>query len=95
MSVQTILEQNWNYTYFEHNNLKAMIGIASNLESLNGDLVYTASVLDNERNELFNREFKEINSACHYLNQKYSGVWEFKSLEKPVSSGGCSTCVAH
>lgn len=90
-----IVTDNWNFTYFEHNNLKAMIGVGTDYDSDSNKIAYFANILDNENNELFSKCFQNIDAACRYLNNKYAQIWDFKSLEKPVSSSGCSTCVAH
>jgi len=92
----TILAENWNYTFYKHGDLKAIISMGRDFAPNDkSDSYFLVSVIDGENNDLFQRRFDLIDAACRYLNAKYAGIWEFNSLEKPTSSGGCSTCVAH
>lgn len=94
MIYNLISPDNWNTTYFESTNMKAIVGFEVSPEDPSSE-TYTVSVIDEEYTELFQKSFTEIDAACKYINLRYQNIWEFKSLIQVGSSSGCSTCVAH
>lgn len=88
-----VLNDNWNTTYYENGNLKAMISLGIGLSGEESPEFYV-SLVDNEHNDIFQESFETLDAACSYINKKYQDTWELKSLIK-TSTGGCSTCVAH
>ena len=83
---------NWNYAFYATEKQKALISLValpSESEELN--LLYCPTVLSNENEELFQKEFKSLEKAIKFMNSTYSH-WDF--MEK-TSSSGCGSCEAH
>lgn len=88
--------ENWTYTSYTDEELFAFISFGADPDILSDKFMYYATILDAEHNEVFQKEFKDLSSACEYLNQKYQGIWRFDNkLAANKSAGGCSTCIAH
>lgn len=94
--INSITKENWTYTAYNHNDLQAFISFGADPDILSDNFTYYATVIDSEHNEVFQKDFNEIETACEYLNNKYKGIWSFKNkMTQNDSSGGCSTCIAH
>ncbi|MAX65413.1 MAG: hypothetical protein QF441_16375 [Bacteriovoracaceae bacterium] len=87
---------NWNTAQYISEKYKAIIGLAASPQTAN-ELIYVVTVIDQNHNEVFTKDFNTLELACTYINNKYADLWEFKDLSvAPANSeGGCSTCVAH
>lgn len=85
---------NWNFAQYRLDKLMAMIsfGAVPDENTDQFEMQYFVTVLEEERLEKFQKQFKSLNEACFYINQQY-GDWEFKDLS--VKGSGCSTCAAH
>lgn len=94
MIYNLVTADNWNTSYFESKDLKALIGLEVNPEAPEEEL-YSLSVIDEQNIELFQKSFKKIDTACKYINLRYQNKWEFKNLAAAKSGGGCGSCVAH
>lgn len=90
-----ITPQNWTHCSFSHENLRAMITFGASPDILDDSFVYYVTVLDEDNNEVFQKEFETIGLACDYINSKYTDLWEMTDALTPKKEGGCSTCVAH
>lgn len=88
-----LTESNWNSAIYAHNGLKAIISTGHDF-TYSSEILYYASVMDENHNDIFQRSFEKLSDACRYLNNKYSLIWEFKPLN-PKKTGGCDSCVAH
>lgn len=93
--MEKFTDQNWNYAQFTDGQLKAIIGLGASPEILDDSFIYFVSVLDEDNNEIHQEEFNQVEMACDYINEKYSGIWSFNDLSKPEETGGCSSCSAH
>ena len=85
---------NWNYSQFQNQNLKAIISLGCDPDILGTRFSYFVTVLDEDDNEVYQEEFMALDRACEAMNSKYGGIWEYKDLSKP-SSSGCDSCSAH
>lgn len=94
MIYNLVTADNWNTSYFENLNFKALIGIEVNPETPEEEL-FSISVIDEHNIELFQKSFSKIDAACKYINLRYQNKWEFKNLAAAKSGGGCGSCVAH
>jgi hypothetical protein len=97
MQQNMITEDNWNYCHYVSGNLKAIIGLGSSPDAPDDGLIYYVTVLDEHNNELLQEEFSVSSDACHFINNKYSTLWEFNNMTQDTNSSdsGCSTCIAH
>ncbi len=90
-----ITPQNWTHCSFSHENLKAMITFGASPDILEDSFVYYVTVLDEDNNEVFQKEFETIEQACGHINKKYNDLWSIEDALAPKIEGGCSSCVAH
>lgn len=92
--MQRVNLKNWNFAQYRMDKLMAMISFGAAPDEVSSDfeMHYFVTVLEDERLEKFQKQFKSLNQACFYINQQY-GDWEFKDLS--VKGSGCSTCSAH
>lgn len=81
---------NWNTTFYKSSNLKAFVSVGANPENPN-EVLYLVSLTDEEHREYFQQEFKQLDEACSFINQRW-GEWEASDL---ANSSGCGTCAAH
>ena len=95
MTSQVITEQNWTFCHYKANSLKAFISFGASPDILDDSFLYMSTVLDQDQNEVFQREFNNVNDACHFINNKYSDIWDFIDARSKKSEGGCSSCAAH
>lgn len=97
MNNKLINSENWTYTHYKAQNMKAFISFGALPEgSINqSEFIYMATVLDEENNEIFQRDFDDIDSACQFINKRYNPIWDFIDARVAKKEGGCSTCVAH
>ena len=86
---------NWNHCQYRHENQFAIISLSADPDSLNGDLMYCITVLDDEHNEIFQSQHPTLMEACQKINNNYADIWDFKDLSQNQNTGGCSTCQAH
>ncbi len=86
---------NWNYSYFENGEHRAIVSFGASPELLDDEFVYYVTVLDQDDNEIYQQEFTEVANACTFMNQKYGDFWDFKDMSQKNTSGGCGSCVAH
>lgn len=89
-----ITSENWTHCSFTHENLKAMITFGASPDNLES-FTYYVTVLDQDNNEVFQKEFTSLDDACDHMNQKYLNLWKYENALKPKKAGGCSTCIAH
>lgn len=90
-----ITPENWTFCSFSHENLKAIITFGASPDILDDSFVYYVTVLDDDNNEVYQKEYATIELACEAINNKYSDLWELKDATRPAKAGGCSTCIAH
>ncbi|MFA5583051.1 MAG: hypothetical protein WDA09_02460 [Bacteriovoracaceae bacterium] len=92
--MQRVNSKNWNYAQYRMDNLMAMISFGADPSESDTEfqMQYFVTVLEDERVEKFQKQFKSLNEACFYLNEQY-GDWEFKDLA--TKGSGCSSCAAH
>lgn len=95
MDNNRVNSDNWTFCHFKANDLKAFISFGASPDILDDTFLYMATVVDSEHNEVFQKEFTQVDLACDYLNNKYSDLWDFVDARAPKKEGGCSTCVAH
>lgn len=94
--INSIDNKNWTYTAYTLDELQAFISFGADPDILSDNFTYYATVIDSEHNEVYQKDFPNIDSACDFLNNKYKGIWNFKNkLSQGTDSGGCSTCIAH
>ncbi|MEX0798614.1 MAG: hypothetical protein WEB87_01110 [Bacteriovoracaceae bacterium] len=90
-----ITSENWTHCSYAHGNLKAMITFGGSPDILEYTFIYYVTVLDQDNNEVFQKEFQSLDDACRHINIKYSNMWKLENAIKPKKAGGCSTCIAH
>jgi hypothetical protein len=88
-------KDNWNFCHYKNNNLTALVSFGASPEILEDKFIYYVSVIDEESNELFQQEFDQVESACSFINDKYSEFWDFNDLSINTDTGGCGSCAAH
>lgn len=87
---------NWTFCHYASKQNKAVItfGASPNMEE--DEFEYFVTVIDEDNNELFQKEFTKLSVACSYINTRYKDIWTFvDATAKDSKEGGCSTCVAH
>jgi len=90
-----ITPDNWTFTNYTDGELVAIITFGASSEILDDNFIYYVTLLDQDNNEIFQKEFNTIDAACLYANDKYQKIWDFENKLKPAKAGGCSTCIAH
>jgi hypothetical protein len=93
----TINHENWTYTQYTFDNLRAIISLGAELEGEDTSFCYFVTVLDDEEQEVFQQQFTSLDLACDYINKRYRGQWTYVDSNNPPTekSGSCATCVAH
>lgn len=92
-----ITTENWTYSHYANNNLKAIISFGASPTDSGICEEYFATVIDEEGKDIFQKQFQELKNACDYINGRYQEIWDFVDATNLTSSkeGGCATCVAH
>ena len=81
---------NWNTTFYKSLDLKAFISIGANPAAIE-EIVYLVNLTDEDNRDYFQQEFKSLDEACRYINQRW-GEWEEADL---ATGSGCGSCAAH
>ena len=90
-----VTTDNWTHTQYVLDNLRALISLGASWEKP-AELIYLVTLLDENDQEVFQQEFKTLESACDYINKRYQDEWPIVDLMAPASKeGGCASCVAH
>lgn len=90
-----ITESNWSYLHYQNDKIRAFISFGAKPSEKNEQEVldcFFVTVTDPDYQEIFQKEFLTIASACDYLNLQYAH-WNLQ--DRRISSSGCSTCHAH
>ena len=96
MQTNTINSDNWTYCHYSSAQNKALITFGASAESMDQSYEYYVTVLNNDHDEVFQKEFNQLDMACRYINQRYQKIWKFVDATRPVvNESGCSTCIAH
>ena len=96
MTKNIINSDNWTFCHYASKDTKAVITIGASPELEQDLFEYFVTVIDEDNNEVFQKEFLKLDSACTYINARYKDMWEFIDATAQVKKdGGCSTCVAH
>lgn len=91
-----INSDNWTFCHYASKDAKAVITIGSSPELEEDQFEYFVTVIDEDNNEIFQKDFLKLEVACAYINQRYKDMWNFvDATAKVKQDGGCSTCVAH
>lgn len=85
---------NWNHSQYQSEHNKAIISIGAH-ENKPEEICYYITVLDEENNELFQQEFKELDQACQEINSRYQDIWDYNDLSQEKKKTGCDSCSAH
>ncbi len=83
---------NWNFSYFNSEFFKALISFTGMPNGNDIEFIYSATVLDTEEKEVFQKDFKGLDEAILFMNSTY-GHWTF--MDPTLKEGGCSSCEAH
>jgi hypothetical protein len=87
--------KNWNYSFFNSENFKALISVAAiPAQNDNVSYLYCPTVIDEDNNEIFQTEFESLLKAIDFINSKY-GHWAFVDPTVNSSDDGCGSCNAH
>ena len=81
---------NWNTNFYKSLDLKAFISIGAHPDNTE-ELIYFVNLTDEEHRDYFQQEFKSLDEACRYINQRWSD-WELADL---ATGSGCGSCAAH
>jgi len=100
--MEIITKENWSHSAYLSNKLMALVTFGAELDESHQDEgsfktrdIYFVTVLDMEKegDEVYQREFDNLDTAIDEINKRYSG-WEF-SIRKAASGEGCGDCAAH
>ena len=86
--------QNWNYAHFNSEHFIAMISIVAAESDGEVTMKYSPTVIDEDKNEIFQCDFDNLEEAISFTNKKY-GHWSFRDPSENSSESGCSSCKAH
>jgi hypothetical protein len=95
MANTMINADNWTYTHYKATDMKAFISFGASADILDDSFIYMTTILDSENNEIFQKDFSTVDDACHFINNKYSNLWDFVDARSTKKEGGCSSCTAH
>lgn len=96
MGENLINSDNWTFCHYASNNKKAVITFGASPDMPEDNFEYYVTVVDEDNNELFQKDFSKLDVACKYINQRYQDIWDFvDATSNAKKAGGCSTCVAH
>ena len=87
-----ISEDNWTYTHFTSQELKAFIALGGEILNDKVQILYNVTVLGDEHKEIFVKSFSDLGQSILFINQRY-GHWTV--LDGRVAAQGCGTCSAH
>jgi len=86
--------ENWTYTHFTNQNLRAFISIGAALaETEEVEMQYLVTLTDQDYQEIFQSIHLSLESALETINAKYGG-WVAENGLAPKGDG-CSSCAAH
>ncbi len=88
--------ENWTYTHFFSDPLRAFVSIgASPVENSDEVLMqFLVTLTDKDYQELYQSIHTTLEEALQALNEKY-GHWDFKDAGARTDSNGCDSCAAH
>lgn len=91
-----ISPDNWTHTQYALDNLRALISFGADYKRPD-ELIYFATLLDQDDQEVFQADFTSLQAACDYINLRYENEWPIVDLLAPPKGkeGGCASCVAH
>jgi hypothetical protein len=94
--MEIITTDNWTFTGFKANELLALISLGAKpaTDSIEPDLIYFLTVMDNDGIEVFQQEYSSLDMAIEKINLKYSH-WTFQDRVGSTSGSGCGDCAAH
>lgn len=96
MDKNLINSDNWTFCHYASTEAKAVITIGASPDMDDNEFEYFVTVIDEDNNEIFQKEFNKLTTACSYINTRYKDIWNYiDATAKTVKDGGCSTCVAH
>jgi hypothetical protein len=95
MAKTLINADNWTYTHYKAADMKAFISFGAPADLVDDSFIYMTTILDNENNEIFQKDFNQIDEACHFINSRYSEIWDFVDARATKKEGGCDSCAAH
>jgi hypothetical protein len=75
--------------------MRAFISFGASADILDDSFIYMTTVLDEDNNEILQEDFATVDDACHFINSKYSDLWDFVDARSTIKEGGCSSCSAH
>ena len=86
--------ENWNVCHYKSLNLKGFITLSALEDPLHGiRLLYSVTITEDDRRDVFQKDFSRLDDACHFLNRHYAH-WEFVNIQDQGLGGGCATCQA-
>ena len=69
----TLIPENWNYTYYEHADLKALVSIAHDYDASGAESsYYLTSVIDGENNDLYQVHIFHFYLLTFFPKQDYN-----------------------
>lgn len=96
MNKNLINSDNWTFCHYAAINAKAVITLGASPDMQEDQFDYFVTVIDDDNNEIFQKDFNKLATACSYINNRYADIWNFiDATAKIKKEGGCSTCVAH
>ena len=96
MQQHSINSDNWTYCHYSSAQNRALITFGSKPELIDTAFEYYVTVLNTDNDEVFQKEFSQLEMACRYINKRYNNIWKFVDSTRPtVNESGCSTCIAH
>ncbi len=92
-----INSDNWTFCYKAAGSLRVQVNLtAEPAQNPEDSILYSVTVIKNDKLEISVTDFQELTQACSYINERYKNWRLVDQTDKPKDDGsGCSTCVAH
>lgn len=87
---------NWSYSCYKNSTLQVIISLGGVYQEETQDALveYCVTVLADNQDEVFQRNFNDLDLAIDFINERYND-WDFEEVQDKSSDGGCGSCEAH
>ena len=86
--------ENWTYTHFYSEPLRAFVSLGAAPQEEEVVMQYLVTLTDKDYQELYQSIHEDLDEALSLLNEKY-GHWDLKDALNAGLGDGCSSCAAH
>ena len=92
MAKELITKENWDFSGYKTKDLQVFITFGADPSNIE-ECLYFVTLMNEDFQEIFQKEFRSIDEAINFINKKYS-EWEW--LDRSGSDAeGCGSCSAH